>query len=69
MRTRTLTLSCLLFMKAVPTMFRRKGTAQLYKRLFERILRESGILYLAIDETKKSIYESKSLKNFDSIIS
>lgn len=50
-------------------MARRAGPSQHYERLFEHILRENGVLYLAIDETKKPIYEGKAVKNFDSIVS
>lgn len=50
-------------------MAKRKGATQHYERLFENELRKSGVLYLAIDETKKPIYEDRAVKNFDFIVS
>ena len=50
-------------------MVKRKGVKQHYERLFELKLRENGVLYLSIDETKKPVYEGKTVKNFDFIVS
>ena len=50
-------------------MTKRKGAGQHYEKLFENELRESGVLYLAIDETKRPIYETTTIKNFDFIVS
>jgi hypothetical protein len=50
-------------------MAKRKGSTQHYERCFEQILRENGILYLAIDESKRPKYENKTIKNFDFIVS
>lgn len=40
-----------------------------YEVFFENILRENGVLYLSIDETRKPIYDEKKIKNFDFIVS
>lgn len=50
-------------------MAKRKGLHQHYENLFEKQLRDSGILYLAIDETKRPLYENTTVKNFDFIVS
>jgi hypothetical protein len=50
-------------------MAKRKGIHSHYENLFEKQLRDSGILYLAIDETKKPIYDNNPVKNFDFIVS
>lgn len=50
-------------------MTKRIGRSQHYERMFESMLRENGVLYIAIDETKKPIYDGKSVKNFDFIVS
>lgn len=50
-------------------MVKRVGKAQHYERMFESMLRENGVLYIAIDETKKPLYEGRPVKNFDFIVS
>ena len=50
-------------------MVKRKGVNQHYENMFEKWLRENGILYIAIDETKKPQYDGASVKNFDFIVS
>lgn len=50
-------------------MVKRVGKTQHYERMFESMLRENGVLYLAIDETKRPVYEGKAVKNFDFIVS
>ena len=50
-------------------MTKRIGRSQHYERMFEAMLRDNGVLYIAIDETKKPIYEGKAVKNFDFIVS
>lgn len=46
-------------------MTKRIGKVQHYERMFESMLRRNGVLYIAIDETKKPIYEDNAIKNFD----
>ncbi len=50
-------------------MTKRKGINQHYERFFENILRENEVLYLAIDEKRKPIYDGKGVKNFDFLVS
>lgn len=50
-------------------MAKRRGGSAHYERLFETILRDAEILYIAIDESKRPIYAGKSVKNFDFIVS
>ena len=37
--------------------------------MFVSMLRDNGVLYIAIDETKKPIYDGEALRNFDFIVS
>ena len=37
--------------------------------MFESLLREKEILYIAIDESRRPIHEGKKIKNFDFIVS
>jgi hypothetical protein len=50
-------------------MAKRHGLSKSYEQLFERILRDAEVLYLAIDETKRPIYAEVPIKNFDFIVS
>lgn len=50
-------------------MTKRKGDNQHYERCFEFLLRKYELLYIAIDETKKPIYDGVGIKNFDFIVS
>jgi hypothetical protein len=50
-------------------MAKRFGLSKHYEMLFEQMLRYAGILYLAIDESKRPIYDKSKIKNFDFIVS
>lgn len=50
-------------------MAKRYGLSKSYEQLFETILRDAEVLYLAIDETKRPIYGDERIKNFDFIVS
>lgn len=50
-------------------MVKRKGKRQHYERVFEEFLRDNGILYIAVDESKRPIYDGCPVKNFDFIVS
>jgi len=50
-------------------MAKRTGLHQHYENMFETQLRTRGILYLAIDERKRPVYDGTSVKNFDFIVS
>ena len=50
-------------------MTKRKGNHSHYEESFESILRSNEILYIAIDESKKPIYNHEKIKNFDFIVS
>ena len=50
-------------------MAKRYGLSKSYEQLFEGILRDAEVLYLAIDEAKRPIYAKEKIKNFDFIVS
>jgi uncharacterized protein YlbG (UPF0298 family) len=49
-------------------MAKRKGKNSHYEAAFEKILRDSGIPYIAINEFKRPIISGKPIKNFDFIV-
>ena len=48
---------------------KRRGHLAKYEQMFEDLLREKGILYIAINEKKRPIYKGTKIKNFDFIVS
>ena len=50
-------------------MTRRSGKHAHYELVFEQILRDNEVLYIAVDESKEPIVDSKPVKNFDFIVS
>jgi hypothetical protein len=50
-------------------MTKRRGSTQHYENFIENIFRDNEILYIAIDETKRSLYKDRPIKNFDFIVS
>lgn len=49
-------------------MAKRKGAHSHYEKMFETVLRNSQILYIAINEAKRPIFQNNKIKNFDFII-
>jgi hypothetical protein len=49
-------------------MAKRKGVRAHYEAVFEKILRDSEIPYIAINEFKRPIISGKPIKNFDFIV-
>ncbi|MEM2642480.1 MAG: HYExAFE family protein [Thermoproteota archaeon] len=50
-------------------MTKRKGEHAHYENMFEDYLRRSGVLYIAIDESRRPFYAGNRVKNFDFIVS
>jgi hypothetical protein len=49
-------------------MAKRKGVRAHYEAVFEKILRDSEIPYIAINEFKRPIISGRPIKNFDFIV-
>lgn len=50
-------------------MAKRKGHHVHYEVMFEDFLRENEILYIAVDEKRRPLFDGKPVKNFDFIVS
>lgn len=50
-------------------MTKRSGIHSHYEIMFESVLRDNEVLYIAIDESKEPLVEGKPVKNFDFIVS
>lgn len=55
--------------RKICSMTKRRGSYSEYENMFEKLLREKQLPYIAINEAKRAIVHGKKIKSFDFIVS